>query len=362
MVDAAPSIADGEAPPLVRAADEGRAELLRASPGAVYRCVRGSDGRIIWVEQEGTLAESWDLTTPDVAGRMLEELFPGEALRVVQAGLERAFTGQEIEFEHASRGRMLRHVARPVMVDGRVASVIGSITDVTSAERADEDARIFASAVGHDLRGPLTVARNYNAILRRRYGERLDDEGRRHLQQIDDALARMSGFMEDLLRLTEASRVDLDIHEVDLTEVASQTAAILRENEPDRKARIEIDDMMLAWGDDRLLAMLVETLLSAAWRGTARSPGARIAFTTTRRGGEATFSLSVLGASMTPERAARLFRGDEQPHETGGLGATGLALATIDCIVRRHGGRVWTERVDRGAAVCFSLGGAPTWT
>lgn len=327
------------------------AALLRAAPGAVYRCTRAPDGRILWASQEGALAERSGMTTRDVAGRSGVELFGHDDWAKAQPSFARAFAGQAAEFTLESGGRTYRHSLEPVLREnGTVEAVVGAVLDATESERAGEDARVFASALSHDLRHPLTVARNYTAILRRRTGDKLDEEGKRALGKIDESLARMSGLMEDLLRLTECSRMELDPRDVAIGEVVAEIAGMLRSREPERRARVVVDDLALAWGDDRLVRVLVETILVHAWRGTRANDGATIEFGA--REGD-TYFLAVTGAGIAPLQAARLF----YPDDEAGAAGLGVSLATVDCIVRRHGGRLWTEPVPGGAALCFTLVG-----
>lgn len=191
----------------------------------------------------------------------------------------------------------------------------------------------FATAVSHDLRTPLTVARNYQSILRRRYADRLDDEGRRVLGRIEDSLSKMSGVMEDMLRLTVAASAELDPRDVALGEITAEVAVMMHEREPNLDMALLVDELVLAWGDDRMLRVLMETLINVAWRSSREGT---VEFASEMRGDDTVYY--VRGGGALPS-----------------LDSNRLDMAIAACIVRRHGGRAWTEHEEHGARFCFTL-------
>jgi light-regulated signal transduction histidine kinase (bacteriophytochrome) len=113
-------------------------------------------------------------------------------------------------------------------------------------------------------------------------------------------------------------------------------------------------------GDARLLGAVLENLLGNAWKFTARCASARIEFGATRSSEHTVMFVRDNGAGFDMAHADQLFGVFRRLHSATEFEGTGIGLATVQRIIRRHGGRVWAEAVvDRGATFFFTLGKPP---
>ena len=102
---------------------------------------------------------------------------------------------------------------------------------------------------------------------------------------------------------------------------------------------------------------LLENLLGNAWKFTSRKPAARIEFGVDRSASVSTYFVRDDGAGFDPASVDKLFTPFQRLHTVREFPGTGIGLATVKRIVRRHGGRFWAEgSVDGGATVYFTLG------
>ena len=117
----------------------------------------------------------------------------------------------------------------------------------------------------------------------------------------------------------------------------------------------EITPGLSAWGDERLLRVVLEHLLQNAWKFTARQQRARIEFGFAA-GPEPGFFVRDNGVGFDATHADRLFGLFQRFHEQKEFAGTGVGLATVQRIICRHGGRVWASGApDHGATFYFSL-------
>jgi len=145
-------------------------------------------------------------------------------------------------------------------------------------QAANEELEAFAYSVSHDLRAPLRSLDGFSLALLEDYEDKLDDEGRDFLNRLRSASQRMGQLIDALLKLSRVTRSAMSTEIVPLSEMASHIAAELREMDPSRNVHFRIAEGLTVKGDERLLRVAMENLLSNAWKFTARSLAAHIEF------------------------------------------------------------------------------------
>jgi PAS domain S-box-containing protein len=225
-----------------------------------------------------------------------------------------------------------------------------------SLEAANRDLEAFSYSVSHDLRAPLRGVDGFLAIL-------AEDGPLNELQRgaFDKAVRnvrRMNDLITDLIGLANVDRMPLRPRPVDLGPLARDILAGLREREPDRQVDVRIADITVH-ADPQLLKIALENLLGNAWKFTVRRPGAQIELAReTGSHGEAIVVVKDNGAGFDPRHATRLFAPFQRLHSAREFEGTGIGLATVERIVRRHGGRIWADAAPgEGATFRFTLAG-----
>jgi signal transduction histidine kinase len=178
------------------------------------------------------------------------------------------------------------------------------------------------------------------------------------------ASQHMDNLIDNLLDLSRVSRGPLRRETVDLSALATGIIDELRRSEPEREVEFIAERGILAFADANLLTVVLENLLSNAWKFTSKNDRATIEFGRIPRGegqeGGATQTYFVKddGVGFDEAYSDKLFGAFQRLHASEEFEGTGIGLATVARIVRRHGGRVWAEgEVGRGATFFFTLGG-----
>ena len=254
-------------------------------------------------------------------------------------------------------GRFLR--SRSVVVDicerRRAERALQAARD--RAEAANRELEAFSYSVSHDLRAPLRAIDGFSQALLEDCAAGLSPAGHAHLHRVRAAAQRMAALIDDLLELSRISRAELRLSPVDLSTLAREVAGTLRESHPDRRVAVEVADGVAGRGDPRLLRVLLDNLLGNAWKFTRDRPEARIEFGAARENGTTAFFVRDNGAGFDMAYAGKLFGAFQRLHSAREFEGTGIGLATVARIVRRHGGRVWAEgAVGEGATFRFTLG------
>ena len=221
---------------------------------------------------------------------------------------------------------------------------------------ANAELDAFAYSVSHDLRAPLRSMDGFSQAVLEDYADKLDAEGRDHLERIRSASQNMAQLIDDLLVLSRVTRGELERRTTDLSATAESIATQLRDRDPAREVGIDITPGMVVEGDERLLRIMLENLLGNAWKFTATRAKATIEFGMTKTDGNRSFYLRDNGVGFDMTYVDKVFQAFQRLHSSKEFEGTGIGLATVARIVQRHGGRVWAEScIDQGTTIHFTL-------
>ena len=225
-----------------------------------------------------------------------------------------------------------------------------------AAEAASRELEAFSYTVAHDLRAPLRGMNGFAHLLLETYRDKLDADGQDWLQEIVLNAGKMARLIDALLSLGRLTRSELRRESVDLSSVVRATAKQLAALEPGRAVELVVEDHLSADLDPVLGRALVENLLSNAWKFTSKVPRARVEFGATVANGARAFFVRDNGAGFDMTYADKLFGHFQRLHSVEDFPGTGIGLATVQRIARRHGGDAWADGVvNGGATFYFSL-------
>ena len=359
-----------------READAKLAALLEAAPDAMV--IVDPDGRIVLVNAEAEklfgyprqelLEQPVDLLVPermrtDHAAHRMRYVEHPSGRRAMGAG--QRLTGLRrdgSEFPAEIRlgpiptrdGMLVSSAIRDVTERDRAEHALRSAKE--AAEAAYGELESFSYSVAHDLRSPLRAMSGYSTTLLEDYGNRFDEDARDRLGRIVASARRMSEIIDALLLLARLSRTEPRREPVDLGQLAHKVVDQLRASEPDRTVDFVVADDLVVQGDPDLLRLLLDNLLGNAWKFTGKQPAARVELGCETRDGGVAYYVRDNGAGFDMTLVDKLFAPFKRLHSPAEFAGTGVGLATVQRIVRRHGGRVWAESTEaRGATFRFTL-------
>jgi PAS domain S-box-containing protein len=356
-----------------------RAEEQRARLAAI---VDASDDAIIGKRLDGTIT-SWNPGAERLFGYAADEIVGESIGTIVPAGgeaeegavLAAVARGEAVRFETIRRHKAGHELAVAVTTSplrdasGRVIGASKVARDITekraneqalarakeSAEASALELEAFSYSVAHDLRAPLRGMNGFARMLLDDYSDKLNDEARDWLGEIANNARKMGALIDALLSLSRVTRSELRRESIDLSHLV-RAAAVQVVGGSERVAEWQIQDGIRADVDPSLARVVVDNLIGNAWKFTSKVPVARIEFGAIERDGARTFFVRDNGAGFDMAYANKLFAPFQRLHTTREFEGTGIGLATVQRIVRRHGGRITAEgAVGAGAMFCFSL-------
>jgi len=304
--------------------------------------------------------------------------------------LVRALNGEsvrvELMIEHPERaeGVFLEVTARPLKgsqgnLGGGVA-VLRDITQRKTAEReiqalnqnlearvvertaelkaANKELEAFTYSVSHDLRAPLRHIRGFTQVLVDEFHSSLPAEAQRHLQSIERGAQRMGQLVDELLKLSHLGREALTVEVTRLSSLVKDVVNLLTPEIEGRPVEWKIDELPSVECDPILIRQVFQNLISNALKYSRPRSPAVIEIGQTEREGERVIFVKDNGVGFDMKYSDKLFGVFQRLHRAEEFEGTGIGLATVQRIIKKHRGRVWVEaELDRGATFYFTLGG-----
>lgn len=360
----------------LRLSEERFRVALQASPVTVS--TMDCDLRFTWVynTRHGFRPET-------VIGKRPDELIPPEDAAELMALLRHVLeTGVAERREVSGRTKGVRwdyySTVEPLREEhGKVAGLTLAQIDITERKRAEEDIKklneelkrnvdelagankeleAFVYSVSHDLRAPLRSITGFSDFLLQKYSDKLDDKGKKYLNWVINGAAKMNQIIDDLLHLSRISRQEIHRQDVDLSKAAGSIIAELRQSQPDRRVTIDIKEGITACADPGLIEVALSNLLRNAWKFTSKTENARIEFGAFTKDGKTVYYVKDNGAGFDPNFEERLFLPFHRLHSEQEFEGSGIGLATVERVIRRHGGKIWAEgKTNEGAAFFFTV-------
>ncbi|MBI5503576.1 MAG: PAS domain S-box protein [Deltaproteobacteria bacterium] len=228
-------------------------------------------------------------------------------------------------------------------------------------EEALGELETFSYSVSHDLRAPLRAVQGFGAALEEECAPQLSEDGLGLLHRIRAASSRMDQIINDILMLSQASHHRLERETMDLSALARDVVDDFRAAQRERRVEWRIADGVEVWGDPGLMRLVMQNLLGNAFKYSSEREDAVIEFGVEHvdDGTEVLF-IRDNGVGFDPAVADTLFEPFQRTHRADDFEGSGIGLATVAKILRRHGGRVWADgEPGTGATFRFQLPSAP---
>jgi PAS domain S-box-containing protein len=375
-----------QVPPLRRDARVGPEQLLALidnTSAVIY--MRDLDGRYMLINEE--YERLFSVKREEIIGMTDHDIFPAElADEFRRNDLAAAKSGGPVQFEEIAPGEDGPHTYLTIKFpllgpDGEPYAVCGISTDITDRKHAEQEVKMFnvklerrvmertaeleastkeldafAYSVSHDLRAPLRSLHGFSQVLLEDYSDQLDETGVGHLRRLQVNATLMAQLLDDLLRLSRTTRVELRRQSIDLTSMSEAILADLAANEPERHVKVSVEPKLREDGDLHLVRLALQNLIANAWKFTAHREEAEITIGSVVQGTQRAFFVRDDGAGFDPRFQNKLFEPFQRLHSAADFEGSGIGLAIVQRVILRHGGVIWAESaLGEGATFFFTL-------
>jgi light-regulated signal transduction histidine kinase (bacteriophytochrome) len=264
--------------------------------------------------------------------------------------LEERLAERTIERDDVARDEALTQLARTNLAEERLR------IQAAELEAANAELESFSYSVSHDLRAPVRAVLGYTRAIEEDYAALLDDEGRRLLAVVQSEASRMGTLIDDLLAFSKLGRRPMHSAAVNMFALAQDVAA-----EQARVANLpasvfaiaELPDIL---GDHMLLRQVWINLLANAVKYSSKKADPHIEVWAQTDETGVVFHVRDNGVGFDMTYADKLFGVFQRLHRDSEFPGTGVGLAIVQRVIRRHGGEVWADaQLGEGATFSFRL-------
>lgn len=250
---------------------------------------------------------------------------------------------------YLAEGGLIYATARDVTEQKQVQEDIRQLNETlqeraTQLDASNQELEAFSYSVSHDLRAPLRGISGFAQALEEHSKAVLDETAQSYLLRVRRAADRMGYLIDDLLKLSRLTRAEMHLEPVNLSHQAEAILAQLKQRDPQRQVEWVVQPEVVVTADAALMHVLLENLLENAWKFTSKNPKARIEVgQLSVPAGEKICHVRDNGVGFDMRYATKLFGAFQRLHSMVEFPGTGIGLATVQRVVRRHGGRVWAD-------------------
>jgi two-component system, sensor histidine kinase and response regulator len=274
--------------------------------------------------------------------------------RVQQRTEELAIANESLQVEIQERQRAEKSLRElNIELERRVSDRTSELLN------ANQEMEAFTYSIAHDLRAPFRQIYGYTEILREDFASALPEKVQGYVKRIGAKASDMGQMMDDLLKLFGIAKQTFEYQTVDMGAIVNEVVATAKAGLEDRQIEWHIGSLPTLRCNYGLMKQVFDNLISNAVKYTRPRRPALIEIGCDRINGEDVFYIRDNGVGFNMEYVHRLFGVFQRFHRAEDFEGTGVGLALVSRIIRKHGGRIWAEgHVNQGAVFYFTLGKA----
>ena len=224
-------------------------------------------------------------------------------------------------------------------------------------EATNQELRALGYSIAHDMRAPLRAIGGFSRMLVEHHLPEIDAGGNALFMRIQTNVEWMGQLIEGLLALSQLSIAPVTRKMIDLSQMSQEIVDELCKLEPARPVKLLLSEGLTIDGDEVMVRRMMQNLIGNAWKYTANEAIAKIEIGAHNGiDGLLTYFVKDNGVGFDMAYAGKLFQAFQRLHSHAEFVGTGIGLAIVSLVVRKHGGQIHAEAaVGKGASFHFTF-------
>ncbi len=295
--------------------------------------------------------------TKDLETEVVEHRQTEKELENYRVHLEELVKERTAELEDSNKEiRKSQQAMQYLLEDVNEARISLQISN-ESLERANREMEAFSYSVSHDLRSPLRAVLGFSYKLEGRIGKNADKETLRLISVISENTIKMQTLISDILNFSRIGRTELKREQINIQSLVSEICSDFTENTDGRYPRFDILTLPDTFGTYSMIKQVFVNLIDNAVKFTRSAENPLISIGSQISEAGTVYFVKDYGSGFDMQFSGKIFDIFTRLHNDKGVEGTGVGLAIVKLIIKRHGGRVWVEsEPGKGTAFYFTLG------
>jgi PAS domain S-box-containing protein len=221
---------------------------------------------------------------------------------------------------------------------------------------SNADLEQFAYVASHDLQEPLRMVTSFLTQLEKKYGNVLDDTGKKYIDFAVDGAKRMRQIILDLLEFSRVGQTEDAQVDLNLNELVSEIQILFRKQIGEKSAVIQVGELPVIHAYKVPLRQVFQNLIGNALKYSQKGVPAQIQITAHELKDDWQLTVTDNGIGIDPAQFDRIFIIFQRLHTKDAFPGTGMGLAVTKKIIDNLGGQIWVESTEgKGSSFYFTI-------
>ncbi len=250
-----------------------------------------------------------------------------------------------------------------INAEGIITHFLAIKEDITGRKKSEEklkdtitELEQFAYVASHDLQEPLRMVTSFLTQLEKKYGDVVDEKGKKYIDFAVDGAQRMRQIIQDLLEFSRVGRTDDKLEAVDLNELIKEIQVLFRKQVEEKDAHIHADTLPVINDYKTPLRQVFQNLIGNALKYGKKDVPVKIDITVKELKNYWQFAVADNGIGIDKEYFDKIFVIFQRLHNKDVYSGTGIGLALTKKIINKQGGKIWLEsEPGKGTTFYFTI-------
>ncbi|WP_264565247.1 PAS domain S-box protein [Flavobacterium sp. N3904] len=221
---------------------------------------------------------------------------------------------------------------------------------------SNQELEQFAYVASHDLQEPLRMITSFLTQIEKKYGDVLDEKGKKYIFFAVDGAKRMRQIILDLLEFSRIGKNENRHEKVDLNSIVEEIILLYRKQIEEKKAIINYEALPILHSYAVPLRQVFQNLISNSLKYSKPDSAPVVSIYCSESAAFWKFEIKDNGIGINSEYYDKIFIIFQRLHSKEEYSGTGMGLAITKKIIENLRGEIWVKSEEgKGTSFYFTI-------